>query len=80
MPLLGFGELRWRYHCQVEETKRHTAFLDSISEKILKVRAENETARLKINEYKQKVVELEHRLLEVIIKQIIIIIKSSIHW
>lgn len=69
MPLLGFNELRWRYHCQVEETKRHTAFLDSIAEEILKVKSENEAARLKINEYKQKVIELEHTILQVMVKQ-----------
>lgn len=69
MPLLGFNELRWRYHCQVEETKRHSAFLDAIAEEILKIRSENEAARLKINEYKQKVVELEHTILQVMVKQ-----------
>lgn len=69
MPLLGFSELRWRYHCQVEETKRHTAFLDSVAEEILKIKSANEAARLKINEYKQKVIELEHRVLEVMVRQ-----------
>ncbi|KAF6205805.1 hypothetical protein GE061_019979 [Apolygus lucorum] len=69
VPLLGFSEVRWRYNCQVEETKRHQAFLDQIADGISNLKSQNEESRLKILEYKQKVVDLEHRILKLMVKQ-----------
>uniref|UniRef100_A0A0K8SBD9 Nucleoporin Nup54 alpha-helical domain-containing protein n=1 Tax=Lygus hesperus TaxID=30085 RepID=A0A0K8SBD9_LYGHE len=69
VPLLGFGEVRWRYNCQVEETRRHQAFLDQIADGISNLKSQNEESRLKILEYKHKVVDLEHRILKLMVKQ-----------
>ncbi|KAL1138751.1 hypothetical protein AAG570_008813 [Ranatra chinensis] len=71
VPLLGFNEVRWRYHCQMLETKRHQAFLDGIADEIAVLQRDNETTRLKILEYMHKAAELEHRVLKVLVRQAI---------
>ena len=65
VPVVGFSEVRWRYQCQIGETKRHQAFLDRIADEIATLQRDNEAARLKIIEYRHKAVALEHRILKV---------------
>lgn len=65
VPLLGFADLKWRYNCQTEETNRHQAYIDQLSQDIISLRNENENIRLKILDFKQKHIELQHRLLKV---------------
>ncbi|BES93499.1 nucleoporin [Nesidiocoris tenuis] len=69
VPLLGFSDIRWRYNCQVEETRKHQAFLDQIADAVTKLKSQNEESLLKILEYKHKVVDLEHRILKLMVKQ-----------
>ncbi|XP_014249040.1 nuclear pore complex protein Nup54 [Cimex lectularius] len=69
VPIMGYGEVKWRYHCQVEQTKRHQAFIDKIAEEILNLKSENESSRLKLLEFKQKIVEIDHRILKLMVKQ-----------
>lgn len=69
VPLLGFSDLKWRYNCQNEETTKHQAYLDQLTQDIISLRNENENIRLKILDFKQKHIELQHRLLKLMVKQ-----------
>jgi len=69
VPMIGFGEVRWRMKCQEQETKLHQAFLDRVAEDIAELQRRHTATVAKIAEYRHKFLELEHRVLQVLVKQ-----------
>ncbi|XP_054271241.1 nuclear pore complex protein Nup54 [Macrosteles quadrilineatus] len=69
VPIIGFSDIRWRAKCQENETKVHHAVLDKISGEISELKRQNSETVAKIAEYKQRVMDLEHRVLKVLVKQ-----------
>lgn len=65
VPVIGFGEVRWRMKCQEQETKLHQAFLDRVAEDIAELHRRHTATVAKIAEYRRKFLELEHRVLQV---------------
>lgn len=65
VPMIGFGEVRWRMKCQEQETKLHQAFLDRVAEDIAELQRRHTATVAKIAEYRHKFLELEHRVLQV---------------
>ena len=65
VPMIGFGEVRWRMKCQEQETKLHQAFLDRVAEDIAQLQRRHITTVATIAEYRHKFLELEHRVLQV---------------
>lgn len=69
VPMIGFGEVRWRMKCQEQETKLHQAFLDRVAEDIAELQRRHTATVAKIAEYRRKFLDLEHRVLQVLAKQ-----------
>lgn len=69
VPIIGFSEVRWRVRCQENETKVHQSVLDRIAEDIADIKRRNSDTIAKITEYKQRILEFEHRILKVLVKQ-----------
>jgi hypothetical protein len=65
VPMIGFGEVRWRMRCQEQETKLHQAFLDRVAEDIAELQRRHTATVAKIAEYRRKFLDLEHRVLQV---------------
>lgn len=65
VPIIGFNEVRWRVKCQESETKVHQSVLDRIAEDIADIKRRNSDTIAKITEYKQRILEFEHRILKV---------------
>ena len=65
VPMIGFGEVRWRMKCQEQEIKLHQAFLDRVAEDIAELQRRHTATVAKIAEYRHKFLELEHRVLQV---------------
>lgn len=65
VPIIGFNEVRWRVKCQENETKVHQSVLDRIAEDIADIKRRNSDTVAKITEYKQRILEFEHRILKV---------------
>lgn len=62
-------QLKWRMKCQEEETKRHQAFLDRVADDISALQRKHTATSVKLAEQQRKYAELQHRLLQVIVKQ-----------
>nr|CAD7432914.1 unnamed protein product [Timema monikensis] len=69
VPIIGFGEVCWRLRCQENETRLHQAFLDKVSDDITELQRRLTTTKSKTAEYRRKFVELEHRLLKLLVRQ-----------
>uniref|UniRef100_A0A1B6DMA8 Nucleoporin Nup54 alpha-helical domain-containing protein n=1 Tax=Clastoptera arizonana TaxID=38151 RepID=A0A1B6DMA8_9HEMI len=69
VPMVGFDAVRWKSKCQEQETKVHQAVLDQIAENIAELKRRNCSTIAKIAEYRHKVMQLEHRMLKVLVKQ-----------
>ncbi|KAL1489308.1 hypothetical protein ABEB36_014231 [Hypothenemus hampei] len=69
VPMNGFSELRSRLLNQEYQTGLHSAFLEKVKKDIedLKKRHANSTSQ--ISDLKQKFLELQHRILRVLVKQ-----------
>ena len=65
VPMIGFGEVRWRMKCQEQETALHQAFLDRVAEEVQTLQQRQADTLAKTTEYRRKLVELEHRILKV---------------
>lgn len=65
VPIVGFSDIRWRAKCQEMETKVHTTVLDKIAEVISELKRKNLETVAKVAEYKQRIMDLEHRVLKV---------------
>lgn len=63
--MIGFKEVRWRMQCQEQETALHQAFLDKVAEEVQTLQRKQAATVAKTTEYRRKLVELEHRLLQV---------------
>ena len=51
--------------CQEQETALHQAFLDKVAEEVQTLQRKQASTVAKTTEYRRKLVELEHRLLQV---------------
>lgn len=69
VPMIGFEEIRWRMKCQEQETKLHQAFLDRVAEDIAELQRRHTATVAKIAEHRRKFLELEHRVLQILVKQ-----------
>ncbi|CAH2301499.1 nucleoporin p54 isoform X1 [Pelobates cultripes] len=69
VPMVGFKELLRRLKVQDQMTKQHQSRLDIISEDISELQKNQATTMAKIAQYKRKLMELSHRVLQVLIKQ-----------
>ncbi|CAJ0919619.1 unnamed protein product [Ranitomeya imitator] len=69
VAMVGFKELLRRLKVQDQMTKQHQSRLDIISEDISELQKNQATTMAKIAQYKRKLMELSHRVLQVLIKQ-----------
>ncbi|KAG8200445.1 hypothetical protein JTE90_000527 [Oedothorax gibbosus] len=68
-PLIGFQELSRRTKCQEYETKQHQKRLDIISDALAEFNRKHTATVSKISEHKRKLLELQHRVLKVLVHQ-----------
>lgn len=64
-PMFGFTDLKKRMVCQEYETGLHTAFLQKSSEDILELKKKHTASVAQLTDRKQKLLELQHRVLRV---------------
>ncbi|XP_043917165.1 nucleoporin p54 isoform X2 [Protopterus annectens] len=69
VPMVGFKELLRRLKVQDQMTKQHQVRLDIISEDISELQKNQATTVAKIAQYRRKLMDLSHRVLQVLIKQ-----------
>ncbi|XKL68867.1 hypothetical protein PGB90_006636 [Kerria lacca] len=68
IPIVGFNGVLWRTKCQEEQMKFHEALLEGISDDIASMQRVQVATNVKLSELKQKTLELEHRVLKLIVK------------
>ncbi|KAI7789855.1 putative nuclear pore complex protein Nup54-like, partial [Triplophysa rosa] len=69
VPMVGFKELLRRLKIQDQMTKQHQTRVDIISNDISELQVNQATTTAKITQYKRKLMDLSHRVLQVLIKQ-----------
>ncbi|XP_051268712.1 nucleoporin p54 isoform X2 [Dicentrarchus labrax] len=69
VPMVGFRELLRRLQIQEQMTKQHQTRVDIISNDISELQKNQATTVAKIAQYKRKLMDLSHRVLQVLIKQ-----------
>ncbi|XP_068089393.1 nucleoporin p54 [Hyperolius riggenbachi] len=69
VAMVGFKELLRRLKVQDQMTKQHQTRLDIIAEDVSELQKNQATTVAKIAQYKRKLMELSHRVLQVLIKQ-----------
>ncbi|XP_016530253.1 nucleoporin p54 isoform X2 [Poecilia formosa] len=69
VPMVGFKELLHRLQIQEQMTKQHQTRVDIISNDISELQKNQATTVAKIAQYKRKLMDLSHRVLQVLIKQ-----------
>ncbi|CAF97172.1 unnamed protein product, partial [Tetraodon nigroviridis] len=69
VPMVGFKELLHRLQIQEQMTKQHQTRVDIISNDISELQKNQATTVAKIVQYKRKLMDLSHRVLQVLIKQ-----------
>ncbi|XP_034458525.1 nucleoporin p54 isoform X5 [Hippoglossus hippoglossus] len=69
VPMVGFKELLRRLQIQDQMTKQHQTRVDIISNDISELQKNQATTVAKIAQYKRKLMDLSHRVLQVLIKQ-----------
>ncbi|XP_060916666.1 nucleoporin p54 isoform X3 [Labrus mixtus] len=69
VPMVGFKELLRRLQIQEQMTKQHQTRVDIISSDISDLQKNQATTVAKIAQYKRKLMDLSHRVLQVLIKQ-----------
>ncbi|KAK2888172.1 nucleoporin p54 isoform X1 [Channa argus] len=69
VPMVGFRELLRRLQIQEQMTKQHQTRVDIISNDISELQKNQATTVAKITQYKRKLMDLSHRVLQVLIKQ-----------
>uniref|UniRef100_A0A1A8LDW1 54 kDa nucleoporin n=2 Tax=Nothobranchius pienaari TaxID=704102 RepID=A0A1A8LDW1_9TELE len=69
VPMVGFKELFCRLQIQEQMTKQHQTRVDIISNDISELQKNQATTVAKIAQYKRKLMDLSHRVLQVLIKQ-----------
>lgn len=68
VPMIGFQQVKRRLKCQEEETARHRAYLDMAAESIQDLQRQHTDTQAKLKEHRRTLVELQHRLLQVMIQ------------
>ncbi|XP_060687946.1 nucleoporin p54 isoform X3 [Hemiscyllium ocellatum] len=69
VPMVGFKELLRRLKFQEQMTKQHQSRLDIISEDVNELQKNQATTVAKIAQYKRKLMDQAHKVLQVLIKQ-----------
>ncbi|XP_051960913.1 nucleoporin p54-like [Xyrauchen texanus] len=69
VPMVGFKELLRRLKVQDQMNKQHQTRVDIISNDISVLQRNQDTTAAKITQYKRKLMEQSHRVLQVLIKQ-----------
>uniref|UniRef100_A0A4W4GCY0 54 kDa nucleoporin n=2 Tax=Electrophorus electricus TaxID=8005 RepID=A0A4W4GCY0_ELEEL len=69
VPMVGFKELLRRLKIQEQMTKQHQTRVDIISNDIRELQKNQGTTVAKIAQYKRKLMDLSHRVLQVLIRQ-----------
>lgn len=69
VPMVGFKELLRRLQIQEQMTKQHQSRVDIISNDISELQKNQATTVAKIAQYKRNLMDLSHRVLQVLIKQ-----------
>ncbi|XP_037121551.1 nucleoporin p54 isoform X2 [Syngnathus acus] len=69
VPMVGFKELLHRLQIQEQMTKQHQTRVDIVSNDISELQKNQATTVAKIAQYKRKLMDLSHRVLQVLIKQ-----------
>ncbi|KAL2099689.1 hypothetical protein ACEWY4_004083 [Coilia grayii] len=69
VPMVGFKELLRRLKIQDQMTKQHQTRVDIIANDISELQKNQATTVAKIAQYKRKLMDLSHRVLQVLIKQ-----------
>lgn len=64
-PINGFTDLKKRMLCEEYETGLHRAFLEKTNNEILELKKKHATSIAQITEQKEKLLQLQHRLLRV---------------
>ena len=67
VPVIGFHQVKHRLKCQEEETARHRAFLDMAAERIQGLQRQHTATQAKLKEHRRTLLELQHRVLQVIL-------------
>ncbi|KAH1022783.1 hypothetical protein HUJ04_012128 [Dendroctonus ponderosae] len=69
VPINGFTDLRARMLNQEHQTGLHSAFLDKVKKDITVLKTRHTSTNAQIADLKQKFLELQHRILRVLVKQ-----------
>nr|CAI5859905.1 unnamed protein product [Callosobruchus analis] len=69
VPINGFSDLRARMLHQEHQTGLHQAFLDKVNKDIAELKTKHSSSIAQIAELKQKFLEMQHRILRVLVKQ-----------
>ncbi|XP_061732565.1 nucleoporin p54 isoform X2 [Nerophis ophidion] len=69
VPMVGFKELHRRLQIQDQMTKQHQTRVDIVANDIIELQKNQATTVAKIAQYKRKLMDLSHRVLQVLIKQ-----------
>lgn len=67
VPMVGFGDLKWRIKCQENETEMHALYLNKLGKELSELRQRHTSATARIMEQKRKLAELSHTILKVIL-------------
>ncbi|XP_076253701.1 nuclear pore complex protein Nup54 [Rhynchophorus ferrugineus] len=69
VPINGFSDLRARMLNQEYQTGLHASFLEKVNKDITELKTKHSASIAQISELKQKFLELQHRILRVLVKQ-----------
>ncbi|XP_030765528.1 nucleoporin p54-like [Sitophilus oryzae] len=69
VPINGFSDLRARMLNQEYQTGLHSSFLERVNKDITQLKTRHSASIAQISELKQKFLELQHRILRVLVKQ-----------
>ncbi|CAH0553376.1 unnamed protein product [Brassicogethes aeneus] len=69
VPINGFSDLRSRMLNQEYQTGLHQAFLEKVNKEITNLKTKHASSTAQISELKQKFLELQHRILRILVKQ-----------
>ena len=69
VPLIGFGDLVRHLHQQEKETRWHQGTLDKLAEELSNLQSRAAEASVALNEQRRRHIDLQHRVLKVLIKQ-----------
>lgn len=68
-PINGFSELKKRMLTEEYETGLHRAYLQKVDKEIVELKKKHAASGARIAEQKEKFVQLQHRLLKILVKQ-----------